>query len=221
MDIMSPEKVFWSLLHVETKTQIDSLTYPQVSLLVSTFNENEYVNWACWHEGSDEWQALEEMLSVLQVASKHAANAPKPPPFTGVTHTGHTNTGHHMAPVTSPKIEALVTEPMPSTTGVRAPEPGTDARLSKRFSKKYKAFIQGRGKTLESHTVDVSLTGLQIRDGLPAGNDGPLEVTLVNSKGESLQLICSLIPDEKRTRMKIVRAGKLDQFHSWLLDPSE
>lgn len=211
---MSPKKAFWSLLHIESKTQIDALTFPQASLLVTTFGESELANWAAWYEGLAEWQAVEDLLHVLQVEGKgkHAAVAPKPPQFTGTLSSAHTNSGAGLPP-------ASMSEAMATITGVGALTP--DARLSKRFLKKYKAFIQTKLRMHESQTVDLSLTGLQIADSLPAGSDGPFEVTLVNHAGEALQLICSVISDELRTRLKIVRAAKLDQLHNWLLNSAD
>jgi hypothetical protein len=221
---MSSEPASWSLLHIESKLQIDSLSIRHARTLVQSFDEAELGKWAAWHEGAADWQLLEDSLQALGVVRrpKHApviqssANPPpppKPPPFTGAAQPSP------MAHAQSTPSIKFVPE-----TGVTQTNSGVlnpDIRLSKRVAKRYKVYVGTKGKMHETTTVDVSLTGLQIVDGVPPGNEGPLEVALVNAKGENLSLICSIIPDERRTRLKIVRAGKLDLLQQWLTNAAD
>lgn len=210
---MSAENALWSLLHIESKSQIDSLSFQQTKLLVSAFDQTEYLKWAVWHEGLADWHLLDELVSALGLKPRQKIAPPqdlnKPPAFTGLAYAVHTNPAVPVAP------EAA--ETLTRSDAMLNP----DGRLSRRFPKKYKVYVGTRGKMHESMTVDLSLTGLQIVDSIPPGNDGNLEVALVNSKGENLSLICALVQDERRTRLKIVRAGKLDLLQQWLQNSAD
>ncbi len=219
---MSSENATWSLLHIQSKLQIDSLSFLQTKALVQSFDDAEIEKWATWCEGFPDWQLLEEALPALGVTRKPKAapvpppapvTPPKPPPFMGAAPAiANAQTGPSLLPQQLP--ETVVTQ-----TGAGILNP--DGRLSRRVTKHYKVYVGVRGKMHETMTVDLSLTGLQIVDGVPPGNDGNLEVALVNSRGENLSLICTVIPDAKRNRMKIVRAGKLDQLQEWLQNKTD
>jgi hypothetical protein len=226
---MSAENAPWSLLHIESKLQVDSLSIRHARALVQSFDETEFTKWAGWYEGLPDWLLIEDLLQTLGVIRKPKAPPPvtaapppppKPPPFTGA----HSNTPPSLSiPVAEPAMPEIAAVPstlnLPiehATTQTATGMLNPDGRLSKRVNKRYKVYVGTRGKMHESVTVDLSLTGLQMIDGIPAGNEGNLEVALVNSKGETLSLICSVISDERRNRMKIVRVGKLDQLQLWL-----
>jgi hypothetical protein len=220
---MSAENATWSLLHIESKLQIDSLSIRHARVLVQSFDESEFGKWAAWYEGAPDWQLLEDVLQMLGIARKpKPAPAvvappppPKPPPFTGAAAQAPAQAPLEVSPL-PPNFqpEVGVTQ---TNSGILNP----DGRLSRRVAKHYKVYVGTKGKMHESVTIDLSLTGLQIVDGIPPGNEGNFEVALVNSKGENLSLICSIIPDERRNRLKIVRAGKLDQLQQWLTNTSD
>lgn len=193
------EASYWSLLHIKTETQIDSLTFTQIALLVATFDPEEYDNWAAWFEGEEKWKLLSKHLETLKITKKTKLYKAQPAPSEEVQRDFQTNS-------------EIVRLDMPESMG-------SDSRMSKRFMKNYKVYIAAGGESYSGQTKDISLTGIRLEKGLPLTVGGNVAITLINKKGESLELLASVINDQANDRLKIIRAGKLDVLQAWLLDP--
>lgn len=193
------EAAFWSLLHIKTETQIDSLTFTQIALLVATFDAEEYDNWAAWYEGEEKWKLLSKHLDTLKITKRTKLYKAQPAPSDEVERDFQTSS-------------EIVKLDMPEMMGA-------DSRMTKRFIKNYKVYIAAGGESYTGATKDISLTGLRLEKGLPLTVGGNVSVTLVNKKGESIELLATVINDRNNDRLKIIRAGKLDVLQAWLLDP--
>jgi hypothetical protein len=73
-----------------------------------------------------------------------------------------------------------------------------------------------------SETVDISLTGMCLKKGLPDGWQLPCSFTLMNESNKNLEVIATLVPtnNDSRTRYSFVRVPKLNELHSWLVSSS-
>lgn len=188
--------VYWSLFNRSRHVQIDGLTFSQVSLLAYTFRQEQFDDWLAWHEEATEWHPLIEYRNTLDpLAYDYLFREHPQPPR---------------------KIKLPVTE----SNAVETIEYVESKRLAKRFRRKFSVFIRANGKIIQTETIDISLSGLQVRQPLPE-NFGKVEMTLVPRQGLSLELIGEVIDDEKRNRLKIVRVSNIGTLRDWLTGRGE
>jgi hypothetical protein len=210
-------QVQWSLHNLKTGAQMTGLTFSQIQVLVSSLSPADISNWHAWYEGQSDWKALSELMPLILPKGNHKIynRPPMPPPH----------------PSAKPKPDSKF-DPLESSLhldGEMADTPGgshvfeyaQDGRIAKRFLRSYKVMCVSNkiNRTFTAHTVDISLTGLQLDQDLPLGWEDPFDLTLFNKFGTQLTIIVSLVPKQegdRRTRLFFRRVAKLDELHDWL-----
>lgn len=159
---MRKREHYWSLFHNPENNQLDGLRTDQVEAIYSALPPKMREDWFIWKEDFDGWRPLTEFPSILIGLRKSDENKvilpPEPP-----SQIGKPVSGDFKRRVTYEAPDAL-TAALSLETKVRPEDRG-----QVRFDRKLEIRIYGKDKVYPNQSVDISTTGMQVRDPLPAG----------------------------------------------------
>jgi hypothetical protein len=191
-----PTDVFWSFLNEVTHQQADGLSFQQAEFIESIIPTENRGAWLVWHEGLNDWVALDECK---EFGGRHNAG--------------------RMSPPLPPKRDSSI-ENSDASTRLQMK---IDNRLNRRFVKNFAVEIIGQSATFQTKTVNLSVGGMKLYEPLPAIVGATFNAVLKRKNGLQLTLFCALLRtpkgvDETNDRIRILGAEKEGVLRSWLMD---
>jgi hypothetical protein len=192
---MNTTEVYWSLAKPTESKKIDGLTYLQAHFFVTEILVSERQLWKVWREGLDDWISLLDCPELTQPQVSPGRVSPPLAPKSG----GDFSMVQDLAAVSG---------------GV-----DVDNRLSRRFIKSFLISLESTsGEAFSTESIDVSMTGMRMKDEIPETFGNSFNLRLTRSDGEQLKVYCKVIKASGRKRVKFLDVDRLRVLQSWLID---
>lgn len=205
---MDNKDAYWSFFHELTGRQVDRLTFVQAEFVYDLINPSDYFSWLVWYQGATEWLPLENCAELHKGPSIPPRVSMDPTATASATATATATAKDENTNVTSTAVQKAI---------------DSDKRLTRRFTKAFKAEIQMKdGTVFSTMTVNASMGGMEVKEALPATLGKTFEVTLSRVNGNSLKVFCSIIKlpqgHTATHRLRIIGTNQEGLYRSWLLD---
>jgi hypothetical protein len=201
---MRRKDYYWNLYNLVDKRQLEDLRTDQVEAIHEALPVSSHPQWLAWREGMAEWRSLSEfadMIADMRQAPSRLANVPPIPTFSADQPAFRTPEG-----VKPPKLELA--------------EHPENARTKNRYPGRFDVRIKYGDKRVHSATVNISMTGMQLRDDLPGDLPKYFTIELIRDK-DRIPLVCSAIFNNDGTisnRIKIEVNDQFEKFRSWVIE---
>ncbi len=213
----------WSLYNKSEKLRIDALTADQVRTILLAISSSKMLDWYACREGDMQWQRIKDFPEFYE--DVHAAKGDSFVPADDDTEPTKTKTKTDVKskkPSGPPATAAQKSKRRPLFED--APAGKTEATLqmeavqtkerrsARRFPRRLVFRAASSSKTFESQTVDISMSGLSLKEKPPSWLNQTFRAELVFS-GVKLKILCSKVEDNK---LKIVEAEAWDILRLWI-----
>lgn len=183
---------------VDQQRQVTGLSFEQARFVVALIPADEIQNWLAWHEGLEKWQPLASFEIFQQADSGPRMTAPPFPP--------------------NSEVEV-------SRDDLVSTRPSIDKRLTRRFLKEFDVQVTGSdGKTYSSATVNLSTSGMLLRDRLPSSVGKSFSCVIAREDGSQIKIFCALVKDGgpkssgQGSRIKFLDVSQPKILLNWLID---
>ena len=207
----------WSLYNSVDKIQIDDLKTEQVRIVLLSIPTVKMKDWMICRKGNLHWQ------SILQVPDfyddvrelKGDTQALKPG---DLNDEPPKKSGNPAPPSRRPLFEDIDIDSEETLSLMNAGQGDVRERRSARRHLKALRFevVQG-GKTFHTETVDVSMSGMSLEEGLPEWAKKEF-LAVISLNDHKMKLRVSRVDEDKsHTKLKIVDAEHWDVLRSWVV----
>lgn len=205
----------WSLYNSVDKIQIDDLKTEQVRIVLLSIPTVRMRDWMICKKGEIHWQSIlsvpefhEDVRDIKgdtqNLSSEHYQPQGKSSPA---------------PPQRRPLFEDidLDSEETLSVMGSEEKFDVKERRSARRHNKRLKFSVIQGGKTFETETLDVSMSGMSLEDALPEWTKKQFPAT-VSLQGHHLKLVVSRVAEDKDgKKLQILEAEHWDLLRSWVV----
>lgn len=206
---------FWSLYNSAEEVRIDGLRTIQIQALLRCLTRTSLDEWMLWQEGTDYWRPASEVHAELQKTSGLFNVPPRPPPV-GQSKAEKVEHIRKIAYEEDPESQSQISLISPANP---REQNAMDKRINPRFILRLGVQITIGGKLHTNETINISMGGIKLKQPLPEGTKGVLDVKIVNGPHEMV-LRCRTLQaknEEQVTRLLIEGIPKPDVFRAWIL----
>lgn len=170
---------YWSLFHKPEKRQLNDLRTDQVEAVFAALPHKQHSEWVIWKEGFSSWKSFTEFPQLLIGLRdiKESVAVPAPPSF-----EQEKSVVFGESTIRKEGVGHLALDD----------DYDNEGRHVSRYQKKLTVQILGQGQSFKTHTVNISMTGLQVVDPLPNGLPGYFTVE-IRHESFVVGLVCSEI----------------------------
>jgi hypothetical protein len=204
---------YWSLFHTVEKNQLDDLRTSQVEAVFAAIPKAQRKEWLIWKDGFAKWKPFDEfpdLLMGLRQAPQPEVTPPPAPPKEEQQAKGEREL--------TDEWSILENEAELSLESRLAAQ----ARVTPRYRQRFEFRAKVAGQVFQSHTVNISITGMQLAAALPENAPRYLQVEL-RLGTHAIPLLCSVVltPEGKpSSRLRIEINDNLNLLQTLLLAAS-
>lgn len=204
----------WSLYNSVDKIQIDDLKTEQVRIVLLSIPTTRIKDWMICKKGELHWQSIlsvpefhddvrdlrgdTQTLSQEHLQPKGKSSAPPPnrrPMFEDID---------------------LDSEETLSVMGSGDELDVKERRSARRYQKKLKFSVVQGGKSFETETIDISMSGMSLEESLPQWAQRQFSAT-VSFNGHQVKLVVQRVLEDKGgNKLKILDADHWEALRSWV-----
>lgn len=199
----------WSLYNKEEKLRIDDLKSEHVRIILLAIPTARMTDWYACQEGDLHWQPIgaipEFYEDVRQIKGKGALPEPE-----AEAQEKPTPQSPPRRPLFEDSPEDLRTDPTLQVDTASTKE----RRTARRYPRKLMFKVLQGGKSFQSATVDVSMSGLSIEQQLPNWVPKTFHAELQLNK-TNIRVLCSRVSESK---LKIMESESWDVIRQWIVN---
>lgn len=216
---MSGKGSLWSLYNMEERHRVDDLPLSHLLIILSAIPPARLDDWVAWRPGAKDWQTLEtypelsETLETLRHLYEHTGPFPMDRPdqtplySETVSRQQESSTQINLEPDENENSSELELE--------LNFDRDADRRTARRFKTDLLVEVKAGKNRFVSHTVDISMKGMRIRDALPEWVPLQFQATLYK-EGHSINLLCRRV-QRTTTQARIEAVQSPGALRQWLM----
>ena len=196
----------WSIYNKVEKLRVDDLKPEQVKLILLTIPTAKMGDWYACQEGDIHWQPMsaipdfyEDVRMLKGGSSEQAAPEVK-----------NTNSPRRPLFEDAPDEHALKTDPALIIDLKETKE----RRSARRYNRNLIFKVIDGGKSFQSETSDISMSGVSLKDQLPEWVPKKFKAVLSSNKN-NIQITCSRVDNNK---LKLIDSESWDVIRQWLVN---
>ncbi|MGE0527018.1 MAG: PilZ domain-containing protein [Bdellovibrionales bacterium] len=190
-------EILWSLYNRFEKLRVDDLTAAQVRMILLAIPTARLPDWYACREGEVHWHPLSSIPEFYEdVRDIKGAGIPL----------------QHLTPPRRPLFEdppdGLVTDTSLTVDLAETQE----RRNARRYMRQFSFRVTSETSEFNTHTVDISMSGIALKDELPEWVPRVFRASLEN-KGRSIQVMCARVDGYK---VQLREAESWEQLRQWI-----
>ena len=218
----------WSLYNLVERHRIDDLPLSHLLIVIPTIPPARIGDWVAWRPGAKDWQPLhtfpelEQTLATLQHVYEATGSFPmqrpdEKPLFADTVQRHQERTFADYFDESNMGLdEGVDAEDSNDELELELDErPQRDRRRARRFKKDWVVEVRIGRNQFVSHTSDISLKGMRIRDSLPDWVPLQFQAIIMNN-GHALTILCSRIQRTK-SQVRIEAVSTPNILKQWLM----
>jgi hypothetical protein len=168
---------YWSLFHTTEKNQLNDLRSDQVEAVYAAIPKSQRKEWLIWKEGMPTWKPFDEFPALLMGLRNRRDEPVTVPPAT---------------PGAREAVQ-VIDDSVGNINALSLAEDGSgEDRAAPRYSKRFEIKAQLGDRVFQTTTVDVSMTGMRLKDPIPDGTPKYFNVE-IRSGDKVVPVLCSVI----------------------------
>lgn len=199
----------WSLYNKVEKLRVDDLKTEQVRLILLSIPTAMMPNWYACQEGDLHWQLISDIpefyedVRVIKGESIPAMEEPSPP-------------ARKPAPPRRPLFEDVAPELLTTDPALMVDKSETNERRSaRRYNRSLMFTVINGGKSFQSETVDISMSGMALAAELPNWVPKTFRAEVGISEREKVRVLCRKVRDKK---LKLMEAESWELIKKWIVN---
>lgn len=199
----------WSLYNKEEKLRIDDLKSEHVRIILLAIPTAQMTNWYACQEGDLRWQAVGDIPEFYEDVRQIKGTGALPPP--------KEETEESPQRKEDPRRPLFEDSPddSPSNPTLQVDFNSTkERRTARRYPRKLMFKVLQGGKSFQSETVDVSMSGLSIEQQLPNWIPKTFHAELELNK-TNIRVLCTRVNESK---LKIMESDSWDVIRKWIVN---
>lgn len=188
----------WSLYNKEDKLRIDDLSAEQVRIVLLATATSRMKDWYAHQDGDVHWQPITSVAEFYEDVHRNKMDTePTPQPKA------------QRRPLFEDPPADFKTDP---TLQVE-PANTRERRSARRYHRSLVFKVELNGQEFQSETVDVSMSGLSLRDPLPGWVPKTFQAHLILNN-QSIQVLCSKVEAKK---LRISDSSSWNIIRNWIV----
>ncbi|CAM5999393.1 unnamed protein product [Sphagnum balticum] len=206
----------WSLYNKYEKLRIDDLRMDQVRTILLAISLNKMSDWFACQEGDLRWQNIKDIPDFYEDTRAHKGELPneRAVPASHAAEALPPAANAALQEVRRPLFEEAPQENNLTSTLAMEAENTRERRSARRYVRNLRLQIERATGVHEFATTDVSMTGLGLKEALPADVPKQFRAQLV-CNGQTLRVICQRISAQQ---VRLTDAEAWDVLRNWIIN---
>lgn len=197
--------ILWCLLNSQTGLELRGVTFSEARAAVGVMPTGSRVDWLVWREGWREWRPLIQVRELLEPFHRELQQEP---PAIDLQVDEVEKRIRDAYREDEAGLGAPIIDISGETRELEMMDKEFIRRSHKRIKKRFKVQITAGTQKFVSHTIDISIGGLQLEDILPDWVVGYCQVLIINTETrKAIEVTCSLVENQSpndRRRLQIL-----------------
>lgn len=204
----------WSLYNSVDKIQIDDLKTEQVRIVLLSIPTVRMKDWMICKKGDVHWQSLLQAPEFFEDVRDLKGDTE------GIDFEAPSNKKAPAPPSRRPLFEDINLESEDTLSLMDENQSFAEVkerRTARRYVKTLELLIKSDGESFQTKTVDVSMSGLSVKDPIPSNlkKQFPAEISF---KGHKLKVVLERVEDDQSgSKLKIKDVDQWDTLRSWVV----
>ena len=204
----------WCLYSRARDTFFNGLSFQEARAIARVLLPEERAQWYAWKEGWKDWRKLNTTTELITSSSATVRMVESPPLPAAVQFT--------VTPSSSMPFEEMPIEKVITPHLERPKREVHVERKTSRIAAVFEVEIICQGRKFHSQSVDVSVSGVQIKDSVPEWMAGYCTMLISRADvSQKLEFVCSVVEDQDpddRRRLELHPSKDTSHLRRWLSD---